>query len=135
MLFWCSATPLLLASSRVEWKSYDQAIVRVDDHPPADWNLYHIGKKDDRMLLQLGGRFLLILVNRHEVYELDPKKLEQKGDSYFWHEDDHPDKPLATSLWVYRDIGLAWRIEFHLDAEGRSLSIELPHPVDVRTVN
>jgi hypothetical protein len=129
-----ASSPALRASDRVEWKPYDQAIVRVDEHPPADWNLYRVGKKDNRMLLQLGARFLLILVDRHEVYELDPKKLERKGNSIFWREEDRPAKPVPSSLWSYRDIGLAWRIEFHLDPEGRAFSIELPHPPDVRNV-
>ncbi len=126
--------PSLRASDRVEWKPYDNAFVRIDEHPPADWNLYHVGKKDDRMLLQLGTRFLLVLVKDHEIYELDPKKLDRKGDSIFWRENDRPDKPLTSSLWTFRDIGLAWHIEFHLDAEGRTFSIEIPHPPDVRNI-
>jgi len=126
--------PALRASDRVEWKPYDNAFLRIDEHPPADWNLYQVGKKDDRLLLQLGARFLLILVKDHQVYELDPKKLDRKGDAILWHESDRPDKSLASSLWTFRDIGLAWHIEFHLDTEGRSFSIEIPHPVDVRTI-
>ncbi len=126
--------PALRASDRVEWKPYDNAFLRIDEHPPADWNLYHVGKKDDRLLLQLGARFLLILVKDQQVYELDPKKLERKGNAIFWHENDRPDKPLASSLWTFHDIGLAWHIEFHLDAEGRAFSIELPHPPNVRTI-
>jgi hypothetical protein len=138
ILFFAAAffllAPALRASDRVEWKPYDNAFLRIDEHPPADWNLYHVGKKDDRLLLQLGVRFLLILVKDQQVYELDPKKLERKGNAIFWHEDDRPDKPLASSLWTFHDIGLAWHIEFHIDAEGRAFSIELPHPPDVRAI-
>jgi len=138
ILFFAAAffllAPALRASDRVEWKPYDNAFLRIDEHPPADWNLYHVGKKDDRILLQLGARFLLILVRDQQVYELDSKKLERKGNVIFWHENDRPDKPLASSLWTFHDIGLAWHIEFHLDAEGRSFSIELPHPPDIRSI-
>jgi hypothetical protein len=139
ILFFAAAflflAPALRASDRIEWKPYDNAFLRIDEHPPADWNLYHVGKKDDRILLQLGARFLLILVRDQQVFELDPKKLDRKGNAILWHENDRPDKPLASSLWTFHDIGLAWHIEFHLDAEGRSFSIELPHPPDIRTIH
>jgi len=45
------------ADGKVVWKQLDQAILRVDDQPPKDWNIYRANRKGDVLLLQLGGRF------------------------------------------------------------------------------
>ena len=36
---------------------------------------------------------------------------------------------MVTSDWLVRDVGLAYRIKMHLDAEDRTLDLQLTHPV------
>jgi len=130
-LFTClySSAPLLHAAEKVEWKPVESALLRIDDHPPANWNLYTADKKNDRLLVQLGARYLLVLVNQRQVYELDPAKLDHKQDTIVWREDDRPAVPLPGSGWITHDVGEAYRIHFRLDAEGRVFDIDIPHPV------
>jgi hypothetical protein len=119
----------LSAAEKSEWKPVSSALLRVDDHPPKDWNLYSAGKKNDRLIIQLGGRYLLVLVNQRRVYEIEPAKLEHKEDAVLWSEDDRPAAPLISSGWITRDVGEAYRIHFRLDTEGRVFDIDIPHPV------
>jgi hypothetical protein len=122
-------SPFLRAAEKVEWKPVPSALLRVDDHPPANWNLYTADKKNDRLLNQLGARYLLVLANDRRVYELDPAKLEHGQDAISWREEDRPATPLATSGWIVRDVGEAYRTHFRLDTEGRVFDIDIPHPV------
>jgi hypothetical protein len=132
-LFAClhSSPAVLRAAEKVEWKPIESALLRIDDHPPANWNLYTADKKNDRLLVQLGARYLLVLVNQRQVYELDPAKLDHKQDTVLWREEDRPADPLPESGWITHDVGEAYRIHFRLDTEGRVFDIDIPHPVVV----
>jgi hypothetical protein len=131
LAFVASFARILPAADEIEWKPVEAALLRVDDRPPATWNLYTAGKKNDRLLIQLGGRYLFVDTNRRRVYELDPAKLDHKGDSIMWRESDRPADSLPESAWITRDVGEAYRIHFRLDAEGHVFDIDIPHPVVV----
>jgi hypothetical protein len=99
------------------WKPLEQALLRMDDHPvAADWNVYEAGKKLDPLLLQIGGRFLYIVLRDHQIYEIDPAKIHHKGDDLLWDPSDRPAMPLETAEWGERDIGLAFKISVKLVA-------------------
>ena len=116
------------AGKPLTWKPAQQAILRVDDQAVKEWDAYQIEKKNDRFLVQLGGRFLLVDAAQQQVFELVPATIERKGPDLLWDPADRPEKPLVTSNWVVRDVGLALRIRVRLDAEGRALDLQLPHP-------
>jgi hypothetical protein len=120
------------AADKITWKPLVTAIFRIDDSAPKLWNLYHTGKKIDPLLLQLGGRYLVIYVRNEAIYELVPAVLDHKGADLLWRESDKPDKPLATSDWSTRDVGSAWRVQVKLSVEGRRLDIEIPQMPDLR---
>jgi hypothetical protein len=109
-------------------KPAQQAILRVDDQAVKEWDVYQVEKNNDRLLVQLGGRFLLVDAQQQQVFELVPGTIERKGSDLLWDPMDRPEKPLATSNWVARDVGPALRIRVRLDAEGRALDLQLPHP-------
>ena len=121
-----------VAAEKVTWKPITDALLRIDDRAPKQWSLYHIGKKFDPLLLQLGSRVLVIYVHNQAVYEIPPAQLEHKGEELLWRETDKPDKPLATSDWSTRDIGSAWRVRVKLTEEGRLLDIQIPQMPDLR---
>ena len=120
------------AAEKVTWKPITDAILRIDDRAPKQWNLYRAGKKSDPLLLQLGSRALVIYVRNQAVYEISPTQLEHKGEDLLWRETDKPEKPLATSEWSTRDIGSAWRIRMKLASEGRVVDIQIPQIPDLR---
>jgi hypothetical protein len=127
--------PALAAGKPLEWKAAEQALLRVNDHPVSEWNLYQAGKKDNRLLVQMGARYLLIDVTSHQIFEIDPSKIEHKGATLRWDPDEHPDKPLETSDWLVKDVGQAYRFSARLVAENRLLDVQIPHPLDLRSIH
>jgi len=115
----------------LSWKPIENALLRVNDAAPKEWEVYRTGKKNEPLLLQIGDRFLLIETHGQHVFELDPTKIERKTGEVLWSLTDRPDKPLATSDWTADDIGAAFVIKVKLDAEKALVDLQLPHPPDV----
>jgi hypothetical protein len=116
----------------VAWKPIQQALLRVNDQPVKNWNVYEENKKGDPLLLEMGSRFLLIQVHERKIFELVPAKIEHKGAELLWDPAALPADPLATSNWMIRDVGFAYRINVRLATENRALDLQLPHPMDLR---
>jgi hypothetical protein len=115
----------------LSWKPIEDALLRVNDAPPKEWAAYRTGKKNEPLVLQIGGRFLLIQARSRQIFELDPSKIERKSGELLWALADRPAKPLATSQWVVDDIGAAFVIRVKLDSENALLDLQLPHPPDI----
>ena len=115
----------------LSWKPIEDALLRVNDSPPKEWSAYRTGKKNEPLVLQLGNRFLFIQSHDHQVFELDPAKIEHKTEELLWSPTDRPAKPLATSDWNVDDIGAAFVIKVKLDAENAVVDLQLPHPPEV----
>jgi len=124
--------PTHAADKPVTWKRIRQALLRVDDQPVKNWNVYQQNKKGDPLLLEMNNRFLLIQVHDRKVFELSPAKIERKSNELLWDPAGLPAEPLATSDWVIKDVGFAYRIGARLVAEKRVLDLQLPHPMDLR---
>jgi hypothetical protein len=120
------------ADKPVAWKPIQQALLRVDDQPVKNWNVYLENKKGDPLLLQMGNRFLLIQVHERRIFELAPARIEHKGAELLWDPASLPAEPLATSNWIIRDVGFAYRIDVRLVAENHVVDLQLPHPMDLR---
>jgi hypothetical protein len=116
------------AAEQLTWKPAQLAMLRVNDAPPKEWDVFQIEKKDDRFVVQLAERFLLLDAVQRQVFELDPAAIERQGSDLLWDPERRPEKPLATSDWVLRDVGTAFRIRVRLDEEGRALDLQFPHP-------
>jgi len=121
-----------LAADKVVWKPLENAVLKIDERPAKIWNVYRAEKKDHLLLVTLGQRFLMLDVKEHEIFELDPTKVERKDKELLWHEADKPSKPLPTADWVVRDAGRARRIRARLAAEGRVLEVQVPIQVNLR---
>jgi hypothetical protein len=113
------------------FKSIESALLRVNDAPPKDWEVYRTGKKNEPLLLQIGNRFLLLEITQHQVFELDSAKIEHKTGELLWSPSDRPDKPLATSDWNVDDIGAAFIVKVKLQSENALVDLQLPHPPNV----
>lgn len=128
------AAPTRAKDKAVAWKPIDQVLLRVDDQPVKNWNLYQEGKKSDPLLLAMGNRFLLIEIHDHKIFELAPNTVEHKGSDLMWDPAERPAAPLATTDWLIKDVGLAYRVAFRLEAEKRDYDVQLPHPIDLRYI-
>jgi len=116
------ASPLL-------WKAVTNSFLRVNDQGFKEWGIFQVEKKDPRYLVQLGARFLLVDAEQKQVFELAPDKIERSGSDVLWDPAHIPSRPMVTSDWLVRDVGLAYRIKMRLDAEDRTLDLQLTHPV------
>ncbi len=149
-----------LAAETLTWKPVTAAVLKIDQRPAKGWNVYQAEKKHHLILVQLGRRFLLLDIKAHEVYELAPESLEQKGNELRWKNAEIPtaatqrkqtepatpgsgtdaaengraEKPLPSADWVVRDVGHALLVRVRLTAEGRVLEVQLPRPRDLRSL-
>jgi hypothetical protein len=118
----------------VAWKPADYPMLRLDDRPVADWNVFVEGKKNNPLLIEMGKRYLLVDQVRRQIFELDPMKIEHKGTELYWDPADRPEKPLETAMWIVKDVGLAYRVNVKLVAENHVIDVQIPHPLDLRKV-
>jgi hypothetical protein len=116
----------------VTWKPIKEALLRVNDQPVKNWNVYEENKKGDPLLLEIGDRFLLVEIHDRKVFDLATPKIEHKGAELLWDPAALPAEPLATSDWLIKDVGFAYRIDFQLLAEKHLVDLQLPHPMDLR---
>lgn len=72
------------AAERIVWKPVEAAVLKVDDRPAKSWEVYRAEKKEHLLLVQLGARFLMLDTKAHEIYELDPQRLQRKGKELRW---------------------------------------------------
>ena len=126
--------PALAKGKPLEWKQADAALLRIDDHPAAEWNLYEVNKKNELLLLKINARFLLVDVPSHQIFDIDPTKIVHKGNDLLWDPANRPEKPLETSDWLIRDVGDAYRFRARLVAENHLLDVQIPHPLDLRNI-
>ena len=120
------------AAEKIVWKPLDRVLLKVDEKPARIWSVYHVDKKDNLLLVALGRRYLLLDIREHQIYELDPSKLERRDKDLLWREADRPAKPLPTDDWTVRDVGPARRIRAKLASEGRVLEVQVPIQPDLR---
>jgi hypothetical protein len=128
------ATPAFAADKDkpVTWKPITQALLRVNDQPVKNWNVYEQNKKGDPLLLAMGDRYLLIRVHERKIFELPSARIEHKGAELLWDPATLPAEPLATTEWLIKDVGFAYRLGVRLVAENRVVDLQLPHPMDLR---
>ncbi len=66
----------------LSWKPIESALLRVNDAPPKDWEVYRTGKKNVPLLLQIGNRFLLLEINQHQVLNSIPRRSSTRPGSF-----------------------------------------------------
>ena len=94
--------------------------------------LEHFSDREERSALSWFNwriAFCWSTPSARQVFELTPDKIKRSGSDVLWDPADIPSRPMVTSDWLVRDVGLAYRIKVHLDAEDRTLDLQLTHPV------
>jgi len=133
LIFTAAALP---ADNRTIWAPVPDAFFTVDGKPAKIWSLYHArnDKKDHRLLLQIGMRYLMIDTQLRLITEYDPSVFEKKGDTCEMPRDTKGMKALPSEDWILRDSGTSYLVHAKLKEEGRLLEIQLPKLPDFRNV-
>jgi len=124
------------AADRVTWKRLNAVMLKIDNKPVKAWTLYHAekDKKEHRLLLQLGTRYLMIDTQLRLITEYAPAAFDKKGETYEMERDAKGIQALASEDWILRDVGTSYLIHAKLKDEGRALEIQLPKMPDFRNV-
>jgi hypothetical protein len=117
-------------ADKTTWKRMDSAILRINDEPPKDWNLFREGKKTNALILEVNNRLLLIELHDQQVKELDTASVKRTGDSVTTEAKNPPGKILVITEFVVRDVGSASRIHFEITADSQTVDLELPQWVN-----
>jgi hypothetical protein len=120
----------------ITWKPIRDAIFKMDEKPVRGWNLFHAEKekKEHRLLLKLGSRYLMFNAELRQIVEYDPAGFTPKGDSMEMARDAKPLKTVPTEDWILRDAGATSIIHAKLKEEGRVVEIQLPKLPDLRGI-
>jgi hypothetical protein len=126
--------PLCALADDFHWKSVDGAQIKLDAKVPLTWNAYRLDKKKqpNLVLVLLGRRYILIDSKAKLVYQVAIPDVHKQGDDV--NTADLAQKPnlIPSTDWTVRDIGPAEEIKLKLQDYGRTLSVQLPHPLDIR---
>lgn len=114
------------AAPTATWKPFDNAILRIDDQPPKEWNVYREGKKTENVLLQVGQRYFYIQLRAQKVFELNAATIKQNRDDLIVPNERGDAKELPISDWNVKDVGPVLRVTYKLTMEGRVVLLELP---------
>ncbi|MHB8412220.1 MAG: hypothetical protein ACYDDI_09780 [Candidatus Acidiferrales bacterium] len=127
--------PAARAAGKINWKSIGDASLKITGRkPPKIWNVYQDAKKKQRVLVQMDSRYLILDAKTKEVFEITPAQFQMHGKNYQSPSPDGNERALPSTDWDIRDIGPAERIQVRLTNENVFLDVELPHPLDLRTV-
>jgi hypothetical protein len=116
------------------WKPVGGAQVKLDDKIPLTWNVFQLEKKKQSnfVLVLLGRRYLLLDTKTKLVYLVFPADIHAQGDDFNSGDLAVASRVIPSTDWSDRDIGPAEEYRLTLEDYGRTLSIQLPHPLDIR---
>jgi hypothetical protein len=126
-------------SDRIRWKQLDESEVKLDGKPPIGSNVYLPDKKSRKkdtypVLVLLGRRYLMLDIKSRLVYAVFPSDLDKQGDEIESGDLAQPSRVIRSTDWTSRDVGPAQLIKLTLGDYNRVLEVELPHPVDLRSL-
>ena len=129
-----AATTAHSEGERVHWKSVTLGEVKLDDKTPLAFNVYRPDKKKDShlVLILLGRRYIELDIKAKLAYSVPFTDVHKTGADLESDNFAVPNRVLATSDWSVRDVGPAELIKLTLGDYGRILTVELPHPPDMR---
>lgn len=124
-------------AGRVRWTQVSGALVKLDGKTPLNWNVYQAfdkGKKkqSNLVLVLLGRRYLLLDLKSTRVYAVLPSDLQAQGQDFETGDLMRESRVIPSSEWSSRDVGPAELVQLTLGDYGRVLTVQLPHPPDLR---
>ncbi len=121
----------------VRWTPVAGALVKLDGKTPLAWNVYQPHAKSKKKgssvaLVLLGRRYLLLDFKATRVYAVPLAEMHPQGQDLESGDLAQPSRLLPSSNWSSRDVGPAELIQLTLGDYGRVLTVQLPHPPDLR---
>jgi hypothetical protein len=119
---------------RVHWKPVNLAQIKLDDKTPLAFNVYRPDKKKEShlVLILLGRRYIELDIKAKLAYSVPFTDVHKTASDLESDNFAVSRRVLATSDWSVRDVGPAELIKLTLGDYGRILTVELPHPPDMR---
>jgi hypothetical protein len=128
---WLAGRPLHVHAGhppeRLQWKPVAPAVLKLDDRPVNNWSLYRAERRTYLLLVVLDNRWLLLDLRTQTVYQADPKRYRHNGRRLLGPGPDGNLPVAETTHWDVSDVGPANQIRFYLPAEGRWLTLQVPH--------
>ena len=124
-------------SDRIHWKQVEESEVKLDGKPPLAANVYQPDKKSkkrDFVLILLGHRYLMLDTKSRLVYVVFLTDITKQGSDIETADLADPSRIVPSTDWTSHDVGPAQLIKLTLEDYDRVLEIELPHPVDLRSL-
>jgi hypothetical protein len=120
--------------SGLHWKAVDGSQVKLDDKVPLTWNVYQLDKKKQAnlVLVLLGRRYILLDDKAKLAYLVFLSDVHVQGDDISSGDIAIQSHVIPSTDWTVRDIGPAEEVRLTLEDYGRELSVQLPHPLDIR---
>lgn len=123
-------------TTSIHWQQVAEAQVKVDDKTPLTWSIYQPDKKNKKesnlVLILLGHRYVLFDTKTKLVYEVPLTQLRTQGKEIDTDGLPESARPIPASDWTFRDVGPAEMIQVKLGDYGRTITLALPHQIDIR---
>lgn len=123
-------------TTSVHWQAVTEAQVKVDDKIPLTWNIYQPDKKNKKqsnlVLILLGHRYLLMDTKAKLVYEVPLSAIHMQDKDIETEGLPGAARLIPSSDWTFRDVGPAELIELTMGDYGRTITLALPHQLDIR---
>jgi hypothetical protein len=134
VLAYCTPPGTRADDSGLHWKAVDGSQVKLDDKIPLTWNAYQLDKKKEAnlVLVLLGRRYILLDDKAELAYLVFLSDVHKQGDDISTGDIAIQSHLIPSTDWSVRDIGPAEEIRLTLEDYGRELSVQLPHPLDIR---
>jgi len=124
-------------TARVRWTEVSGALLKLDGTTPLTWNIYQPYRKGknkptSEVLVLLGHRYLFLDLKAARVYAVFRSDLQAQGPDFESGDLAQASRLVPSSDWSSRDVGPAEIIQLTLGDYGRVLTVQLPHPPDLR---
>jgi hypothetical protein len=121
-------------SSNLHWKPVDGSQIKLDDKVPLTWGVFQLEKKKqpNLALVLLGHRYILVDSKARLAYVVFLTDIHAEGDGFSSGNLALASHVIPSVDWTEHDIGPAEEIRLTLEDYGHTLSVQLPHPLDIR---
>lgn len=118
-------------SKTLVWKPVTQVLLKENNRPVKNWNVYRPDKDHNLVLVEVEGAWLIFNLKQKRVYWAERGKFHTRGDTLVGPVPGSNARILKTKNWDSHDVGPAQQISVRFAATGDVLAIELPHPLAI----
>ena len=113
------------------WKPVTQVLLKENDRPVKNWNVYRPDKDQDLVLVQLERDWFIFNLKQKRVYWAERSEFQTRGDALAGPVPGGHARIVKIENWDSHDVGPAQQISVRFTATGDVLAIELPHPLAI----